>query len=555
MPPDTTDLLDAARGRIPADMVFKNAMIFNPFTCDWQQGDLAIKNGIVLGTGTYTGRSEQDCTGRCIVPGLIDAHVHIESSLLTPQEYSRLVAPCGTTTVIADPHEIANVAGADGIEFMLEARKDAAVDILYMLPSCVPAAPLEKGGAVLEAGDLRRFTGREGILGLGEMMNVPGVLSGDPGIGDKLALSEIRDGHAPGLSGTDLNAYLLAGLQSDHECTGLAEAEEKLRKGMYIFIREGSAEQNIGALVPLVTPFSVSRCCFATDDCHPDLLMREGHIDRCIRKAIAGGLAPELAIRMATLSPAERFGLHDRGALVPGRRADLCIIEGPGQFVVRQVFRGGAEILPSRPAQPAPFPPSIHCPVPKPSALHIAGCGPARVIGLVPGQIVTESLRYDVDGRNIPDTGKDILKIVVCNRYGTGRCGVGLVHGFSFRKGAIAASISHDTHNIIASGVSDAEILRAIGSVIEAQGGLAAVVGTSTTILPLDCAGLMSTLPFEETVSRLDLIGTVTQDMGAVSNPFMYLSFLALTVVPALRITDRGVFDFGEFRDVPLFIS
>jgi adenine deaminase len=551
----TREMLDAARGLARADTVFKNATIFNPFTCDWQRGDLAVKNGIILGTGAYTGRTEHDCTDLFIIPGLIDSHVHIESSLLAPQEYARLVAPCGTTTVIADPHEIANVAGASGIEFMLAAREEAAIDIQYMLPSCVPAAPLEKGGAILDARDLGRFTGREGILGLGEMMNFPGVLAGDPGIGEKLALSELRDGHAPGLSGSDLNAYILAGLQSDHECTGLTEAEEKLRKGMYIFIRDGTTEHNIETLIPLVTPLTVSRCCFATDDCHPDLLVRQGHIDRCIRKAIACGLAPELALRMATLSAAERFGLNDRGALVPGRRADLCIIDDPEQFRIKRVFYRGAEITGSRPVPPAPFPPSVRCPVPASAAIRITGTGPARVIGLIPGQIVTESLRYEIDGRNIPDTTRDLLKVVVCNRYGSGKCGVGLAHGFAFRQGAIAASISHDTHNIVACGVTDDEIIRAISSVIQAQGGMAAVIGSSATILPLDCAGLMSTLPCDEVVSRLDLLGTVTHGMGGIDNPFMYLSFLALTVIPALRITDRGVFACAEFRDVPLFIE
>jgi adenine deaminase len=552
---DRQELIDAARGLKPADTIFKNATIFNPFSCTWDRGDLAVKNGIVLGTGTYTGQRERDCTGLFIVPGLIDAHVHIESSLLTPQEYARLVAPHGTATVIADPHEIANVAGVAGIEAMIAAGRDTIIDIQYMLPSCVPAAPLEKGGAILKANDLDRFIGREGVLGLGEVMNVPGVLSGDPGIADKLALSAIRDGHAPGLSGRDLNAYLLAGIQSDHECTSLAEAEEKLRKGMYIFIRDGSTERNIEALLPLVTQYTVSRCCFATDDCHPDLLMRQGHIDRCIRKAIACGLAPELAIRMATLSAAERFGLHDRGALVPGRRADLCIIGDPNLFTVRQVFLGGREILPTRPVLPVPFPPSVHCHVPASAAISTHGNGTARVIGLVPGQVVTESLRYTIDGRTIPDTTRDILKVVVCNRYGTNKCGVGLVHGFSFSRGAIAASISHDTHNITASGVSDDEIQLAIGSVIQAQGGMAAVMGTSATILPLDWAGLMSTLPYEDVVSRLDLLNSVTQQMGGIDNPFMYLSFLALTVIPALRVTDRGLFDCEEFRDVPLFIN
>ena len=274
--------------------------------------------------------------------------MHIESSLLTPREYARLVALHGTTTVVADPHEIANVAGTAGLEFMLAERDGAAADIRYLLPSCVPATPAEKGGAVLDAADLRPFVSRDGILGLAEMMNVPGVLAGDPAIGEKLALAPVRDGHAPFLSGKDLNAYILAGLQSDHECTTLAEAREKLERGMYIFIREGSTERNIAALLPLVTPATVSRCCFATDDCHADLLIEGGHMDRCIRKAIGCGLSPELAIRMATLSPAERFGLSDRGALVPGRRADFCIVDDPHRFVITKVFRGGVEVTGSK---------------------------------------------------------------------------------------------------------------------------------------------------------------------------------------------------------------
>ncbi|RPI36520.1 MAG: adenine deaminase, partial [Methanoregulaceae archaeon] len=303
METEKTDLLEAARGLVPADIVCKNAQVFNPFTCSFDTGTLAIKDGIVLGTGDYDGKTVYDFSGLYIIPGLIDAHVHIESLLLTPREYARLVALHGTTTVVADPHEIANVAGAAGIEFMLEGREGAAIDIRYLLPSCVPATPTEAGGAILDAAGLRPFIGREGVLGLAEMMNVPGVLAGDPGIEEKLALSTIRDGHAPLLSGKDLNAYVLAGLQSDHECTTLAEAEEKLERGMYIFIREGSTERNIAALIPLVSPVTVSRCCFATDDCHADLLAESGHIDRCIRRAIECGLSPELAIRMATLSP------------------------------------------------------------------------------------------------------------------------------------------------------------------------------------------------------------------------------------------------------------
>ena len=549
------DLLDAARGLVPADSVCKNARIFNPFTCSWETGTLAIKDGIVLGIGDYSGKTAYDFTGMFIVPGLIDAHVHIESSLLTPREYARLVALRGTTTVIADPHEIANVAGTAGLEFMLAEREGAAADIRYLLPSCVPATPTEAGGAILDAADLRPFIGRDGVLGLAEMMNVPGVLAGDPGIKEKLALSAIRDGHAPLLAGKDLNAYVLAGLQSDHECTALAEAEEKLERGMYIFIREGSTERNIAALVPLVSPATVSRCCFATDDCHTDLLVESGHIDRCIRKAIGCGLSPELAIRMATLSPAERFGLSDRGALVPGRRADFCVIGDPHLFTVKKVFRAGREVTASKPAASEVPPESFHCTTPPAQSIRITGSGTARVIGLVPHQIITEPLEFAIDAQAIPDLNRDILKAVVVNRYRPGPCGVGLVHGFGFSGGAIASSISHDTHNIIAVGTSDPEMLWAIDEVIKARGAMVAVRGNTRTILPLDCAGLMSTLPYPQVAARLADLGRTTGLMGGIPDPFMYLSFLALTVIPSLRITDRGLFDGVAFRDVPLFIS
>jgi adenine deaminase len=549
------DLLDAARGLVPADIICKNAGIFNPFTCSWETGMLAIKDGIVLGIGEYSGKTVYDFKGLYIVPGLVDAHVHIESSLLTPREYARLVALHGTTTVVADPHEIANVAGTAGLEFMLAEREGAAVDIRYLLPSCVPATPAEAGGATLDAAALRPFTEREGVLGLAEMMNVPGVLAGDPGIKEKLALSPVRDGHAPLLSGKDLNAYILAGLQSDHECTTLAEAQEKLERGMYIFIREGSTERNIAALIPLVSPATVSRCCFATDDCHADLLMESGHIDRCIRKAVECGLSPELAIRMATLSPAERFGLSDRGALVPGRRADFCIIDDPHRFTVKKVFRGGVEVPVSKPAVTEVPPESFDCTTPSAQSIRITGSGTARVIGLVPHQIITGQLEFAVDALALPDLGRDILKVVVVNRYRPGTCGVGLVHGFGFSGGAIASSVSHDTHNVIAVGTSDPEILWAIDEVIKVRGAMVAVRGNTRTILPLDCAGLMSTLPYPQVAARLADLHRTTALMGGIEDPFMYLSFLALTVIPSLRITDHGLFDGMAFRDVPLFIS
>jgi adenine deaminase len=547
-----TTLIEAARGTVPADMVFKNAKIFNPFTCSWDEGDLAVKDGLVLGIGDYTGIAGQDLAGKYLVPGLIDAHVHIESSLLTPKEYARLVARHGTTTVIADPHEIANVAGIRGLEFMLAEREGAATDIRYMLPSCVPATPLDVGGARLDARDLAGFAGREGILGLGEMMNFPGVLFGDPEVLEKIGICPVRDGHAPLLTGNDLNAYILAGLQSDHECTRKEEAEEKLKKGMFIYIREGSTEHNIEELAPLVTPFTAPRCCFATDDCHADLLMNDGHIDRCIRKAIACGIPVELALRMATLSAAERFGLMDRGALAPGRRADFCVVNDPQAFVVEIVFVGGKEFSGTTPSPvqklSVPFP----CTVPTPGDIRIHGAGNARVIGLIPHQIVTESILSPWD--ESPRENEDILKVVVCNRYGIGTRGVGLVQGFGFGNGAIASSIAHDAHNLISAGTSDEAIIRAIAEVIRMQGGMAAVSGTEIASLPLDCCGLMSSLRYEELVHRLMSLQALTRKIGGIEDPFMYLSFLSLTVIPALRITDRGVFDCREFKDVPLFV-
>ena len=551
----TPKILDAARGRIPADAVFRNTRIFNPFTCTWEEGGLAVKDGIVLGIGDYAGKKEYDLAGLSIIPGLIDAHAHIESSLLAPREYARLVAAHGTTTVVADPHEIANVAGAEGLKFMLAESAGADTDILYTLPSCVPATPLDVGGAVLEAGDLAPFTGRRGVIGLGEMMNVPGVLAGNPAIQEKLALFTLRDGHAPLLSGKDLNAYILAGLQSDHECTTLAEACEKLKKGMYIFIREGSTERNIEELIPIVTPATVSRCCFATDDCHADLLVGEGHIDRCIRKAVAHGIAPELAIRMATLSAAERFHLADRGALVPGRRADFCVIDNPYRFVVHQVFRSGIPLAHGAFREPATLRSPFRCRMPSAETIAINGSGSARVIGLVPHQIITESLTREVSGQDVPDLSRDILKVVVCNRYGKDSVGVGLVHGFGFERGAVASSISHDAHNIVAVGTSDAGILSAIGEVIRSGGAMAAVIDQEKAVLPLSCAGLMSPLPYPLVAERQEKLAEVTGRMGGIADPFMYLSFLALTVIPALRITDRGIFDAVSFRDVPLFIK
>jgi adenine deaminase len=545
--------MEAARGLIPADTTYTRATLFNPFTCSWEETAFAVRDGIVVGIGDYEAKETIDLCGARVVPGLIDAHVHIESSLLTPCEYARCVVPHGTTTVIADPHEIANVSGKEGIEFVLNEGSRSGLSILVTLPSCVPATPPDRGGAVLSADDLLSFAGRKGVVGLGEMMNVPGVLNGDPDVWKKLGIFPVRDGHAPLLTGKDLNAYVLAGLQSDHECTSYTEAEEKLRLGMYIMMREGSTERNLAALAPLLTACTASRCCLATDDRHADMLAREGHIDDCIRKLVNYGVPLELALRAATLTAAERFRLADRGAIAPGRRADFCVLADGDGFRVKETYILGRRYEDPGYREAACPKPQVTCRLPRPEDLAMNGKGTARVIGLVEGQIVTEALTLQVDTAGLPDLERDILKVTVCDRYRGEGAGVGLVHGFGLKEGAIAASVSHDAHNIVAVGASDAAIIAAVGEVIRNRGAMVAVSKAGTTVLPLPCGGLMAAAPYQEVVSGLDRLAEQTRSMGAIENPFMYLSFLALTVIPHLRVTPRGVFDGDAFVDIPLF--
>jgi len=545
--------IPAGEGTIPADIRFLNADVFNPFTGEWQDTDIAVKDGRVIGQGPYRATTEIDLKGRRVVPGLIDAHVHIESSLLSPPEFARLASLHGTTTVVADPHEIANVLGAEGIDFMLSWRGRIPLDLFIMLPSCVPATPLDTGGAVLNARDLAAYSGREGVLGLGEVMNVPGVLSGEPHLMDKISLFRIVDGHAPLLSGPDLDQYIAAGIQSDHECSSSAEAKEKLEKGMYLFVREGSTEKNIREIIPLVSWKNVSRCSFATDDRHADLLLAEGHIDDCIRKAVESGLEREIALRMATLSPAERFSLHDRGALAPGRRADFCVICDGNEFRVEKTFRGGELVIPGQRIPCTPVDGRFRCRTPDVADIHLDGRGPALVIGLIPQQIITKRLEFPVESTEIPDLDRDILKAVVCSRYQEGRVATGLVQGFGIMSGAIAGSVSHDSHNIVAVGSGDADIIRALSLVIRNSGGLAVTSGDDATVLPLECAGLMSVRPYEEVGELLDQLNRHAREIGGIEDSFMYLSFLALSVIPHLRITDRGLFDTHSFSYVPVF--
>ena len=548
------ELVRAARGEATGDLALLNAAVFNPFLGEWEETALGIEAGRVLGPGRYRARRELDLGGARVVPGLIDPHVHVESSLLSPFEYARLAAIHGTTTVVADPHEIANVLGVPGVEYMLACRPHLAIDLLLTLPSCVPATPADVGGATIAADDLAPLAVREGVIGLGEVMNVPGLLGGDPDLAAKVARLRNVDGHAPGLGGTDLNAYVVVGAQSDHEAATAAEGRDRLARGMYLFLREGATERDLAALLPRVTPSTAPRCAFCTDDRHTDLIVREGLIDDCVRRAVEGGLEPELALRMATLSAAERFDLADRGALAPGRRADFCVLAKGDRFAVARTFVRGAEVVDRGPAPvPVPSPARpLRCRVPAAPDLVPAAAGCVRVIELVPGRIRTRAVDLAVEAGSLPDPGRDLLPAAVCDAYrGTGT-GLGVVRGFGLAHGALAGSVAHDAHQVVAVGAEPEAMVAAIRAVVESRGGLAAVGLGETTLLPLSVAGLMSAEPYEAVVDGLERLAAHAARLGAVPDAFMHLSFLALTVIPERRLTERGVFDHAAFSDVPL---
>jgi adenine deaminase len=547
------DLIQVALGNKPADVLYKNTLLFNSFTGEWEKTGFSCYNGFVAGLGSGPARKEVDLKGRPVIPGLIDAHVHIESSLLPPSEYGRISASHGVTTVIADPHEIANVAGRAGIRFMLEDAARADIDIFFMIPSCVPATPFDESAEPLDSRMISEFKEDVRVIGLGEMMNVPGVLGCDDEVMRKLHLFPIVDGHAPLLEGAPLDAYIAAGIQSDHESVGPGEAMSKLRKGMYLYLREGSTEHNIHALSPVVSGHSAKRCSFATDDRHADLLVSRGSIDDCIRVAAESGIELETALIMATLSPAERFGLTDRGAVSPGRVADFSILDDIDQCRIKCTFRRGKKVPGHKPLKiPVPDYP-FRATVPSSDDIRISGTGTARVIGLCEGQILTRELRVSVDGSDLPGCDHDIQKVVVCSRYHPGKLSTGLVSGFGMSEGALASSIGHDSHHVIATGVDDQDIILAIREVVRSRGGMAAVSGSTCEMLPLPLAGLMSDRDGWEVATCLSALDARARSWGAVHSPFMYLSFLSLTVIPSLRITPTGVFDFNAFSFVPLF--
>ncbi|HEX9884688.1 MAG TPA: adenine deaminase [Desulfobaccales bacterium] len=560
--------LQAARGEVPADLVLTGGRVANVFTGEWQAADVALFDGIIIGLGDYPG-PRLEVQGGFILPGLIDGHLHLESSMLTPRELARALLPLGTTAVVADPHEIANVWGAAGLDYLLAASEGLPLDIFFMLPSCVPASPLETAGAVLEAGDLAPYRQHPRVLGLAEVMNFPGVISGDAGLLAKIALFPRGpvDGHAPLLSGTDLNAYRLAGIGSDHECTQASEAREKLEKGFYLMLREGSLARNLADLLPAVSPAALRRTMLVTDDCQPQDLLARGHLNYLLQRAVSLGTEPIAAVTMATLNPAEYFRLGQRGALSPGFAADLVVVEDLETFQVSRVFKNGrlvAEQGRLLAALDLPEPP-----VPR-TALRVQDLSlerffpPAagdlvKVIGLVPGQLLTEKRVVPApvrDGRLVADPLQDLLKLAVVERHrGTGNLGLGLVQGFGLRRGALASSVAHDSHNIVVVGADEADMLAAVQHLVALGGGLAAVAdGQVLADLALPIAGLMSPRPLKEVAGAYGALKEAYRALGGnLQDPFMALSFLALPVIPALKLTDLGLVDVDRFQVVPLW--
>jgi adenine deaminase len=568
---ELADFIQVARGRRPCDLLLTDARIVDVFSGNVFPGSLAIAAGRIAGFGDTPAHRRVSLGGRFVAPGFIDPHVHIESAMTCVGEFARAVAARGTTTVVADPHEIANVLGTVGIRYMLASAEGQPINVFYTLPSCVPATGLETAGAELTAADMAGFFDHPRIVALGEMMNFPGVLGGDPGVLAKLAAARRSgkpvDGHAPGLSGLDLAAYAAAGITSDHECTSAAEAREKLAAGMYVMIRQGTAARNLKDLLPIVTEGACRRLMWCTDDRHPHDLLHEGHIDAILREAIGAGVDPVTAIRMATLTPAERFGLNDLGALAPGRQADFVVFSDLKSPSAEEVYCRGVLVARNGSMVPGLAPP------PPPSAPPSMRVGTAdldfsvrctgrrvRVIEVVADQIFTRQTVAAAPlaaGVFASDPARDLLKIAVIERHrGSGRVGLGVIRGIGLKNGALASSVAHDSHNIIVVGTTDAD-MRAAAEAVAAMGGglVAAAGGRVLSSLPLPVAGLMSEEPLPVVSAAVDRLIRAAGDLGsALKDPFMTLSFMALPVIPELKITDRGLVDVNRFEHVPLFL-
>lgn len=558
------ELISVAKGETPADLLLRNARVVDTLSGGERQGNVAIYGGRIAGVGDYDRAKESiDLQGAYLAPGLINGHTHIESSMLHPVQYAQAVVPRGTLALVTDLHEIANVCGFEGIEFVRAWAEKLPLDILLMAPSCVPATALETSGARIGVAEVRKLLSYPDVIGLGEVMNFPGVIGGDKEILGKIAAAEGRtiDGHAPGLHGKELSAYAAAGIRSDHESTTLEEGRERLEKGMYLMIREGSSEKNLDTLLPLVTDKSYKRCLFVVDDRSCSDLLHEGDIDSVVRKAISRGLEPIRALQLATINAAEHFRLYDRGAIAPGYLANLITVTDLSNLEIDMVFyKGKLVAMQGKPLFPPPsitseLTDTVHIKHPTMESLKLTPAGETYpVIEIVPGQIVTrkriEKVKV-VDGRVVPDLSRDILKLVVVERHqATGNVGLGLVKGFGLKQGALASSVAHDSHNIVAVGTTDLDILKAIEEVARLQGGLVACArGEIIGRLPLPVAGLLSLEPLKVVVDHHDALESTTAKLGNLPPaPFSLLSFLALPVIPELRLTDLGLVDVATFQ-------
>jgi len=551
-------IIAAAAGREPADLVLKNATYVNVFSGELCTDDIAVAEGLIVGMGKYHGAREVDMTGKIVLPGFLDAHIHLESSLVSPREFVKAVLPHGTTTVITDPHEIANVMGTDGIEYMLQATEDLPVDVRFMLSSCVPSTPLDEAGANLDYRAIDSFYDHPRVQGLAEMMNYVGVVNGDDSVVEKIVAAQAHhkkiDGHAPGLSGNDLNAYIAAGVYSDHECADLSDAMAKLQRGQFIMIREGTAARNLEALVPLLCSQYADRCMFCTDDKHPSDLLEKGHIDYIVKKAIALGADPITTVKVACHNAARYFLLNNRGAIAPGYLADFVVIDDFKRFNIQEVYKKGVLMFDGelREFDTPKIDPYLveraH------NTFHVAELTekdfmedrPRGVIGLVPGEIISRDAGYATK----IDQKKDILKIAVIERHrGTGHIGIGYIQGYGLKHGAVATSVSHDSHNIIVVGTSEREMAAAANRVVEMNGGIVVCRKEKALAeLQLEIAGIMSEDSLVNVNRNLEFAKEQAFSLGVSKgiDPFMTLSFMSLPVIPSLRLTTRGVFDVGS---------
>ncbi len=554
--------LAVARGDEPADVVVRGGRVLSVFTREWLEADVAIVDGVIAGVGSYEGEETIDAEGRFVVPGFIDAHMHLESVKLLVDELARLVLPLGTTAVVADPHEIANVLGSDGVHWLHDASADLQLEVFFMAPSCVPASSFESPRRPLALGDLEALMRRRRVIGLAEMMNFPGVIAGDPDELAKLGLegAEHVDGHAPGLLGPSLQAYAAAGIRSDHEALTVEEGRERLRAGMWLLIREASMARNLHALLPLVAEYGPWRIAFCTDDRDPDDIADHGHVNGMVREAVSAGISPADALLMATLKPAECHGLATHGAVAPGYVADLLLLPDLEQFVPDVVLKRGRALAEIPPAEvPEWVRQTVRIKPVGADDLAIAWEGGAvRAIGLVEDQVVTESLVCDplvVDRRAVSDPERDLVKLAVVERHlATGRVGTGFVSGSRLRRGALASTVAHDAHNLVVVGASDDDMVTAIDRLAEIGGGIVAVDGGRVVAeCPLPVAGLLSDQPLDVVVAQSRACNDAAHDLGwSGATPFLTLAFLALSVIPSLKLTDRGLVDVDRFELVPL---